>query len=70
MLKSLKRIKENCSFVLLTRMRTRAVIERAFRYGAQDVLPYPVSSVVLRDTILHRLEAQPISDSEGELKAH
>ncbi len=56
-LKALKRVNEKGLFLLLTRMRTRAVIERAFRLGAQDVLQYPVSTEILRDTILHRLEA-------------
>lgn len=72
MLKSLKRVKEDCSFVLLTRMRTRGVMERSFRYGAQDVLPYPVSTDVLRDTILHRLQAAPILDGDdgaGKMRA-
>ncbi|MGZ3649632.1 MAG: response regulator [Bdellovibrionota bacterium] len=66
MLKLLKRVNENCLFLLLTRMRTRTLIERAFRYGAQDVLPYPVSNDVLRDTILHRLESQPLGDADEE----
>jgi len=65
-LKALKRVNENCLFLLLSRMRTRTVIERAFRYGAQDVLPYPVSNEVLRDTILHRLESQPLADAEDQ----
>jgi two-component system C4-dicarboxylate transport response regulator DctD len=66
MIKALKRVNENCPFMLLNRMRTRAVIERAFRYGAQDVLPYPVSTEVLRDTILHRLESEPLSDADED----
>lgn len=65
MIKSLKKINENCLFVMLTRLRTRSVIERAFRFGAHDVLVYPVSPDVLRDTILHRLEDQPVQDTEA-----
>jgi DNA-binding NtrC family response regulator len=57
-LKMLKRVQENGNFVFLARMRTRTILERAFRLGAQDVLHYPVSTEILRDTILHRLEAE------------
>jgi len=67
MLKTLKKINENCLFVMLTRLRTRNMIERAFRFGAQDVLIYPVDGDVLRDSILHRLEGQPLEgESVGE----
>jgi response regulator of citrate/malate metabolism len=63
MAKRLKRIKEDCNFMLITRMRTRSVIERAFRYGVQDVIHYPVDIDILRDTILHRLEAVPLGET-------
>jgi response regulator of citrate/malate metabolism len=66
MAKNLKRVKEDCNFMLLTRMRTRAVIERAFRYGVQDVLHYPVGTDILRDTILHRLEAVPLIEADDD----
>ena len=66
MLKILKRVSENGLFLLLTRIRTRTVIERAFRFGAQDVLHYPVSTDILRDTILHRLESQPVQETDDE----
>lgn len=62
-LKSLKKINEACLYVLLTRMRTRNILERAFRQGAQDVLMYPMSTDVLRETILHRLEAEPMAET-------
>lgn len=63
-LKTLKRVNESGLFLFLTRMRTRTLIERAFRLGAQDVLHWPVSTDVLRNTILHRLEAQPLPDAD------
>jgi DNA-binding NarL/FixJ family response regulator len=63
-LKLLKRVNESCVMILLTRMRTRNVLERAFRLGAQDVLQYPVSAEILRDTILHRLAAQPLAEGD------
>lgn len=64
MLKRGKQVNENGLFVLLTRIRTRNLIERAFRLGAQDVIHYPVSGEVLRDTILHRLQTQPLDEPE------
>jgi DNA-binding response OmpR family regulator len=63
-IKSLRRANEGCQIVLLTRVRTRTLIERAFRQGAQDVLTYPVSEDILRDTILHRLKSQPLQEAE------
>jgi DNA-binding NtrC family response regulator len=57
-LKTLKRINENCVFVMLSRLRTRAAIERAFRLGAHDVLIFPLDTEVLCQTVLHRLESQ------------
>jgi len=68
-LKVLKRVNEQGLFLLLTRLRTRIVLERAFRLGAQDVLHYPVSEMTLRDTILHRLAAQALGDAEDSERA-
>ncbi len=64
-LKNLKKINETGSFVILTRIRTRAMIERSFRMGAQDVMEYPVSQGALRDTILHRLKSLPADAGNG-----
>jgi DNA-binding NtrC family response regulator len=72
MLKMLKRMNEKCLFVMLSRMRTRSMIERAFRLGAHDVLTFPLDEESLRQTILHRLEVQPLDmgadEKEGEGK--
>ena len=69
-LKILKQVSEGSLFLLLTRMRTRAVLERAFRLGAQEVLHYPVGMDILRDTILHRLANQPLGDAEDSGSEH
>jgi DNA-binding NtrC family response regulator len=58
-MKSLKKMDEDCLFVLLNRMRTRVSIERAYRTGAHDVLPYPLGGDVLRDTLLRRMKPPP-----------
>lgn len=59
-LKVLKRMNEKCLFVMLSRLRTRSAIERAFRLGAHDVLTFPLEGSSLRHTLLHRLEAVPL----------
>ncbi len=66
MLKTLKRINENCVFMMLSRLRTRSAIERSFRLGAHDVLQFPLDAEVLRQTILHRLESQVTQRAEDE----
>ncbi len=66
MLKKLKRINENCVFVMLSRLRTRSAIERAFRLGAHDVLQFPLDAEVIRQTILHRLKSQVSQRAEDE----
>lgn len=69
MLKVLKRMNEKCLFVMLSRLRTRSVIERAFRLGAHDVLTFPLDGDSLRQTLLHRLETQPLeAEEQGEEK--
>lgn len=68
-LKVLKRMNEKCLFVMLSRLRTRSSIERAFRLGAHDVLTFPLDGDSLRQTLLHRLEAQPLeaeADAEDQ----
>ena len=69
LLKSLKRVNENCVTLLLSRMRTRLLLERAFRQGAQDVLLYPVSAEIFRDTILHRLATEPLVEADASAEA-
>jgi DNA-binding response OmpR family regulator len=63
-LKLLKRMNEEGLFMLITRMRMRDILERAFRMGAQDVIHYPISAEILRDTILHRLQGRTMSAGE------
>lgn len=60
-LRQLKRIHDKGAFLLLTRVRTRSILERAFRLGAQDTLFYPVDGETLRDTILHRLRGEQLA---------
>lgn len=63
LLKNLKRLNETGTFMMLNRIRTRTMVERSFRMGAQDVLQYPVNVDVLRETILHRLKNQPTGEA-------
>ena len=68
-LKVLKRMNDKCLFVMLSRLRTRSSIERAFRLGAHDVLTFPLDGESLRQTLLHRLEAQPLeAEVETDVK--
>jgi two-component system chemotaxis response regulator CheY len=60
--KSLKRINEKGIFLLLSRVRTRSMIEKAFLAGALDVIIYPASDDFLKNTILHRLMAQHLEE--------
>jgi DNA-binding NarL/FixJ family response regulator len=55
-LKLLKKIDETVLVVMITRIRMRSVIDRAFRFGASDVLPYPAGPETIRQVLLHRLE--------------
>ena len=55
-LKLLKKIDETLVLILITRLHGRGTLERAFRYGANDVLVYPTSVEAIRQTLLHRLE--------------
>lgn len=66
MLKSLKRVNENCVYVMLSRLRTRTAIERAFRLGAHDVLMFPLDAEILRQTVLHRIESQVTQRAEDD----
>jgi DNA-binding NarL/FixJ family response regulator len=54
-LKTLKKINERLTFILVTRVKDRALVDRAFRFGAADVLPYPLGKDTLRETLKHRL---------------
>jgi CitB family two-component system response regulator MalR len=55
-MKILKKLNEHAEFVLITRLRTRTAIDRAFRNGALDVLVYPFALDTLKQTVAHRLE--------------
>lgn len=54
-IKQLKKMNENLITILLCRMSNSALIEKAFRFGADDILILPISSDTLRDTVLHRI---------------
>ncbi|MGE3263467.1 MAG: response regulator [Bacteriovoracia bacterium] len=55
-MKILKKVNESATFLLITRLSTRSAIDKAFRFGAQDVLVYPFTTDSLRQTLAHRLE--------------
>jgi DNA-binding NtrC family response regulator len=55
-MKTMRKMDETVQFILITRMRTRSSIDRAFRLGAADVLVYPCQVETLKQTVLHRLE--------------
>lgn len=54
--KSLRKMNDSIVIILLNRTNTKALVERAFRMGANDVLPYPLEKETLKDTVLHRLK--------------
>lgn len=55
-MKILKKVNEHAEFMLISRLRTRTAIDKAFRYGALDVLVYPFTADTLKQTVAHRLE--------------
>ena len=56
MMKMLRKMNEEVQFILITRLRNRAAMDRAFRLGAADVLVYPFSRDSFRQTVMHRME--------------
>ncbi len=54
--KSLKKVDDSMNIILISRLRSRAMVERAFRYGAADYLIYPFAAETLRSAVSHRLE--------------
>lgn len=54
-IKSLKKMDETLTIILLSRMSGRGLLEKAFRFGAGDTLIYPCAADTLRQTIAHRL---------------
>lgn len=58
-IKSLKQMDDKMIMILLSRMRGRSLLDRAFRHGATDVLHYPLSAETIRQTVLHRLSRLP-----------
>lgn len=55
-IKSLKKMDDNLAFILLSRMSGRGLLDKAFRYGAGDVLEYPCKAETLRAVLQHRLD--------------
>jgi two-component system, CitB family, response regulator MalR len=68
-LSSLKRMNDQGSFLLLSRLRTRLILEKAFRMGAQDILLVPVAPDIFRDTVLRRQAQQLQLDGEEQKAA-
>ncbi|RZA08758.1 MAG: response regulator [Proteobacteria bacterium] len=54
-LKTIKKSNDRITFILVTRIKDRGLVDRAFRFGAADVLPYPMAKDTLRETLKHRL---------------
>ena len=55
-IKTLKKMDETLTIILLSRMSGRSLLEKAFRFGAGDTLIYPCGLDSLRQTIAHRLD--------------
>lgn len=56
LLRSMKNDNETTSIVFLTPIDTRAIIERAFRLRAEDVLVKPFSDAEFASTMLHIMQ--------------
>jgi DNA-binding response OmpR family regulator len=54
-IKTLKKMDDSLAIILLSRMSTRGILERAFRFGAGDVIIYPFQPETLKATLMHRL---------------
>lgn len=54
--KSLKKVDDSLIIILISRLKNRLMVERAFRYSATDYLIYPFQGETLRNVVLHRLE--------------
>jgi DNA-binding NarL/FixJ family response regulator len=54
--KSLKKVDDSLVIILISRLKNRMMIERAFRFGATGYLIYPFQSDTLKNAVLHRLE--------------
>ncbi len=54
--KSLKKVDDSLVIILISRLKNRLMVERAFRYSATDYLIYPFQQETLRTVVLHRLE--------------
>jgi len=54
--KSLKKVDDSITIILISRLKSRAMVERAFRFGAADYLIYPFAAETLRSAVSHRLE--------------
>jgi DNA-binding response OmpR family regulator len=65
-IKHLKKMNENLIVILLSRMRNKALMEKAFRFGADDVLVLPVSADTLRETVLHRIRNVRVTEVHFE----
>jgi response regulator of citrate/malate metabolism len=55
-IKSLKKVDDSLIIILISRLKNRLMVERAFRYSATDYLIYPFQEETLRSVVLHRLE--------------
>ena len=56
LLKSLRKAQDDQIILLIARMRNHSVLEKSFRYGANDVLEFPPDGRIFRNIMLQRLE--------------
>ena len=54
-IKTLRKLDESLVVMLVSRLRGREQLEKAFRSGASDVLLYPCRMETIRETLRHRL---------------
>lgn len=55
-LKGIRKMNDSIAIVFLARFQTRTLIEKAFRLGASDIVPYPMSKDFFINIIDHRLK--------------
>lgn len=55
-LKTIKKLDDTVTVILLSRVQTRLLKERAFRTGADDVVIYPCEPAMIIETVRHRLD--------------
>ncbi|MCO5143548.1 MAG: response regulator [Oligoflexia bacterium] len=52
---SIRKTNEDITIILIDKINSKHTVERAFRLGASDVIPYPTNEETLSSTIYHRV---------------